>query len=130
MRVTRRGTRLRQPVLSTVEGQVSCTVGGCSGPLQDAWPRAQIAQLCTHHSDAVTLHLAAPNGGNARGCRETGDHALQRQTSALPVGTSGSRGARSLKPGDALAGNPVAVAPVPTYLIAADPDVHTKRNDA
>ena len=69
MRVTRRSTHLRQPVLSTVEGQVSLHCWGCSGPLQDAWPPArQIAQLCAHHGDAVTPHLAAPNGGYTRGC--------------------------------------------------------------
>jgi hypothetical protein len=48
----------------------------------------------------------------------TGDHALQQQAAALPVGSSGSRG-RGHGSGDALAATPVAVAPVPTYLIAA-----------
>jgi hypothetical protein len=42
MRVARRGTHLRKPVLSTVEGQGSLHGWGCSGPWQDAWPPARI----------------------------------------------------------------------------------------
>jgi hypothetical protein len=67
MRVTRGGTHLRQPVLSTVEAQVPLHCWGLQRPFAGCVAAgAQIAQLCAHHDDAVTPHLAAPNGGYLR----------------------------------------------------------------
>jgi hypothetical protein len=85
--------------------------------------------ICTPQLTIAEEPPAVHIGGTARGCCGTGDHALQQQASALPVGINGSRGARSLNRGRTRS-EPGRSRPVPTYLIAATrvrPDVRLTR---
>jgi hypothetical protein len=90
--------------LNALDDHAACK----AAPLSHHRPGAPNARFCTPVLRSSLDTRSVQIGGTARGCWGTGDHALQQQASALPVGTNSSRGARSLNR-DALAANPVAI---------------------